>query len=174
MHIWRVKTVGNNMKFKAVIVIALIILISGCSHFRSSTVSSNAMGKTSTEGPNIVFYSFPDIPVPKELTLIREKSFIYETSSMKVGVLLLSGNVDTISLESYFKINMAKNGWRFINSYKYNDMILNFMKEDRSANIRITRDTFTTQAEIWVGPLEKGERGAPYIGTKANDNKRMD
>lgn len=162
------------MKIKTVIVISLVVIISGCSYFRSSTVSSNAIGKSSTEGSNVVFYSFPDIPVPKELTLIREKSFIYETSSIKVGVLLLSGNVDIISLESYFKINMAKNGWRFTNSYKYNDMIMNFLKEDRSANIRTTRETFTTQVEIWVGPLEKSERGTPYMGPKTNDSRRMD
>jgi hypothetical protein len=162
------------MKFKAAFIIVLVIMLSGCSYFRSSTVSSNAVGRSSTEGQNVVFYSFPDIPVPKELTLVREKSFIYETSSMKVGVLLLSGNVDIVSLENYFKINMVKNGWRFINSYKYNDTILNFMKEDRSANIRTTRETFTTQVEIWVGPLEKGERGTPYIGPKTNDSRRMD
>ena len=30
---------------------------------------------------------------------------------------------------------MVKNGWRFVNSYQYNDLILNFVKEDRSSNI---------------------------------------
>jgi hypothetical protein len=162
------------LKLKVVAVIILLCLVSGCSYFRGSTASTNAIGKTSTDGPNIVFYSFPDIPLPKELTLIREKSFIYETANMKVGVLLLTGNVDIVSFENYFKTNMVKNGWRFVNSYKYNDMILNFMKDDRSANIRTTRETFTTQVEIWVGPLEKGERGLNYSGPKTNDGRRLD
>jgi hypothetical protein len=53
---------------------------------------------------------------------------------------------------------MVKNGWRFVNSYQYKDLILNFVKEDKSSNIRATREAFTTQVEIWVGPLDKTDR----------------
>ena len=60
-----------------------------------------------------------------------------------------------VSLENYFKVNMVKNGWRFVNSYKYGTTILNFIKEDRASNIRATRETFTTQVEIWVGPVDR-------------------
>ena len=52
---------------------------------------------------------------------------------------------------------MAKNGWRFVNSYKYDNVILNFLKEDKASNIRITRDAFSTEVEIWVGPVDKGQ-----------------
>jgi hypothetical protein len=145
-------------------------LVSGCSMFRNNTDTASRTGQAK-DGLNGIFYSFPDIPVPKELSLIRDKSFIYEAPGMKVGVLLLSGNVDMESLETYFRASMAKNGWRFVNSYKYNDMILNFIKDDRASNIRITRETFTTQAEVWVGPVEKSERGAAAVGSRFNDSR---
>ena len=46
------------------------------------------------DAPNVVFYTFPDIPVPRELSFQREKSFVYETPTVKAGVLVLTGNVD--------------------------------------------------------------------------------
>jgi hypothetical protein len=144
----------------------LLLFLGGCTYFQKSAVTDQT-AKPKTETPNAIFYTFPDIPVPKELTFVREKSFIYETPSMKAGVLLLSGNVDIGSLETYFKTNMAKNGWRFVNSYKYNDVILNFVKEDKASNIRATRDAFTTQVEIWVGPIERS--GQQPMAPKGND-----
>lgn len=154
------------MKKGVMVLGAFLLLVAGCTYFQKpSSQDQAAMPKT--EVPNAVFYTFPDIPVPKELTLVREKSFIYETPTVKAGVLLLSGNVDVGSLENYFKTNMARNGWRFVNSYKYNDMILNFVKEDKASNIRATRDAFTTQVEIWVGPVDKAIQPQPE--RKGND-----
>jgi hypothetical protein len=155
---------------KVILVVMLFVIVSSCSMFRNNTDTANRTGQAK-DGSNAAFYSFPDIPLPRELSLIREKSFIYEAPGMKVGVLLLSGNVDMESLENYFRANMAKNGWRFVNSYKYNDMILNFVKEDRASNIRITRETFTTHVEVWVGPVEKSGRGTPTMGSRANDSR---
>ena len=65
---------------------------------------------------------------------------------------------------------MARNGWRFVNSYKYNDMILNFVKDDGASNMRITGETLTTQAEVWVGSVERGERGTTAVGSRFNDS----
>jgi hypothetical protein len=154
---------------KSMIVLAgLLLLLGGCAYFQKSGTTDQS-AKQRTEAPNVVFYTFPDIPVPKELTLVREKSFIYEAPSVKAGVLYLTGNVDVTSLEGYFKTNMVKNGWRFINSYKYNDVILNFLKEDKASTIRTTRDTFTTQVEIWVGPVDKS--GQPYSERRENGTR---
>ncbi len=150
------------MKKGMVVLAVFLLLAGGCAYFQKSAVQDKT-AKPREDAPNVVFYTFPDIPVPKELTLVRERSFIYETPTVKAGVLILTGNVEIGSLESYFKANMAKNGWRFVNSYKYNDVILNFIKEDKASNIRATRDAFTTQVEIWVGPIDKtGQQPAEH------------
>ncbi|MGA3173525.1 MAG: hypothetical protein ABSE25_03755 [Syntrophorhabdales bacterium] len=145
------------MKKGMAVLVAVLLFAWGCAAGQQAAPDQPAAAKETT--PNVVFYMFPDIPVPKELTLQRSKSFIYETPSLKAGVLVLSGNVDVGSLENYFRVNMAKNGWRLVNSYKFSDVILNFMKEDRASNIRTTRDAFTTQVEIWVGPVDRPVSG---------------
>jgi PBP1b-binding outer membrane lipoprotein LpoB len=147
------------MRKVIICLVALSFLATGCAGWNRMT-GQEEKPKPKTEGLNQAFYSFPDIPVPKELTLNRDKSFVYETQAFKAGVLVLSGKVEIESLENYFKVSMMKNGWRFINSYKYSDVIFNFMKDDKSANIRMNADTFNTHVEIWVGPIQQ-ERSIP-------------
>jgi len=156
------------MKKGVVVLIAMLVFMGGCATPRHAAVQGQEAAPQD-EASNTVFYTFPDIPVPKELIFQREKSFIFETPNVKAGVLILSGNVDIGSLENYFKISMVKNGWRFVNSYKYGTTILNFVKEDRACNIRATRETFTTQVEIWVGPVD---RAAPVPRTPKENGFR--
>jgi hypothetical protein len=140
---------------KVIIMLFVVSLVfSGCAIFKGSAKEETSQPKGAV--PNQVFYSFPDIPVPKELNFVREKSFIYETPMMKAGVLVLSGNVDLQSLENYFRVNMVKNGWKFVNSFKFKDISLNFVKEDKTCNIKMSREAFNADVEIWVGPSDKG------------------
>jgi len=141
------------MKKWAVLFLAVLVMATGCNTMKSWFGQDEPVSKTDT--PNVAYYSFPDVPIPKELELVRDKSFVYETQNLRTGLLVLSGNVDIDSLEQYFRTNMARNGWRFINSFKYNTIILNYLKEDRASHIRIARSTFSTTVEIWVGPLDR-------------------
>lgn len=155
------------------VVVALLVAVPGCSTFKQWTGQGETQ-KPKEESPNQAFYGFPDIPLPKEMNLSRDRTFIYEAPSIKAGVLVATGNVEMPSLENYFRIFMPKNGWRFVNSYKYGDTIMNFVKDDRSANVRISSTPlFTTQVEVWVGPLErqydKYDRGVDSYPPKRND-----
>jgi hypothetical protein len=71
----------------------VISMVSGCATFDRWS-GKEETPKPKGDLPNQSFYGFPDIPIPKELTYSTDKSFIYETQSMKVGVLVLTGNVD--------------------------------------------------------------------------------
>ncbi len=130
----------------------LLILLSSCTYFQKTKIGG--FQKEGKEGPglNQVFYNFPDIPIPKELELVSDKSFIYESPTIKAGVLLLRGNVDVESLQNYFKVNMSKNGWRFVNSFRFRDITMNYAKDDKICSIKISREGFTTDVEISVGP----------------------
>jgi hypothetical protein len=148
------------MKKCVALVLVVLLFSTGCATIKRWTgQEEQPVPNKATDAPNVTYYSFPDIPVPKELELSREKSFVYETSNLRAGVLVLTGNVDLNSLEQYFRTNMAKNGWRFINSFKYNTVILNYLKDDRASHIRISRETWKTLVEIWAGPLDK-----PMVG----------
>jgi hypothetical protein len=151
------------MKKLVILSCVMLLLCSGCSLFQRYNPSSPAQPKQ--EGPNQLFYGFPDVPAPSELSIIGDRSFVYETSTFKAGVLFLNGNVDLQSLENYFRINMPKNGWRYVNSFRYKDIILNYVKDDKICNIRLSRGTFSSDAEIWVGPAEKGSIQRPNEAT---------
>jgi PBP1b-binding outer membrane lipoprotein LpoB len=143
------------MKRLLAMVFVVALVVSGCATFDKWMGKEEEKPKPKFETPNQVFYTFPDIPIPKELNLIKDRTFIYETQNLKVGVLVLEGNLEMESLESYFKINMGKNGWKFVNSFKFRDVVLNFAKEDKTANIKMSRPGFSTEVEIWVGPSDK-------------------
>jgi hypothetical protein len=143
------------MKRWAVLFLAVLLLATGCSTWNKITGKEEESSVSKGEVSNVAYYSFPDIPIPKELDLVRDKSFVYETANLRTGVLVLKGNVDVNSLEQYFKTNMAKNGWVFMNGFKYATVILNYTKESRAAHIRISRENWSTWVEIWVGPLDK-------------------
>ncbi|MCX7857992.1 MAG: hypothetical protein N2513_08470 [Deltaproteobacteria bacterium] len=130
----------------------LCIVVSGCAYLEKTRLRDTQ--KEAKEGPglNQVFYNFPDIPIPKELELISDKTFIYESPALRAGVLVLRGNVDVESLQNYFKVNMSKNGWRFINSFRFKDITMNYAKDDRTCTIKISREGFSTDVEISVGP----------------------
>jgi hypothetical protein len=142
------------MKKIIILSCVMLLLCSGCTLFQKYNLGRSSEPKQ--EGPNQAFYGFPDVPIPQELTIVSDKSFVYETSVFKAGVLFFNGNVELQSLENYFKINMPKNGWKYVNSFRYRDSILNYVKDDKTCNIRMSKGTFSSDVEIWVGPAEKG------------------
>jgi hypothetical protein len=136
---------------KTVIVCCIgLLFISGCALMQRDVKEDSPQSKQNTV--NQTFYGFPDIPVPKELEFVRNRSFVYETPNLKAGVMVLSGNVDLQSLENYFKVNMIKNGWKFVNSFKFSDITLNFSKDDKTCSIKMSKPAFNAEVEIWVGP----------------------
>lgn len=152
--------------------ISLVCVGWGCAAFQKQETSDTpARPASQTQGFNQQFYGFPDVPIPKEVEIVNERSFVYETPSFKAGVIVFSGNVEPASLENYFKLNMAKNGWRYINSFRYKDTVLNYMKDDKMCNIKISRGAFRTELEVWVGPADKGSASQPGA---ANGKKQTD
>jgi hypothetical protein len=141
------------MKKIMILCFALSLACAGCAAFQKQ--SSEPASASKGQAFNQAFYGFPDVPVPKELDIVNERSFVYETPSFKAGVIVFTGNVDPSSIESYYKVNMAKNGWRYINSFRYKDIVMNYAKDDKTCNIKISRGAFQTELEIWVGPADK-------------------
>ncbi len=163
------------MKKCLVLLVLMCFAVSGCAFFNKSATKDEAP-QPKYEQLNQAYYGFPDVPVPKELKLVNEKTFVYETVNLRAGVLVLRGNVDIQSLENYFKVNMIKNGWKFVNSFKFKEVALNFMKEDRTCNIKMTKDSFDAEVEIWVGPSSSvapttvPEKGTQQKGTQQKGN----
>ncbi|UCG67439.1 MAG: hypothetical protein JSW12_10850 [Deltaproteobacteria bacterium] len=96
------------------------------------------------------YYDFKDVPVPKEMEIKRDKSFVFQTTEFTAGLLTFSGRVELDSLMSFFRIKLPEDGWHFLSSIKSPKTVMFFQKESRFCIITITSKTFTTDAEILV------------------------
>jgi hypothetical protein len=102
------------------------------------------------------YYDFEDVPVPAEMRLETERSFVFQTTEFAAGLLAFSGRVDLDSLIRFFRVKLPDDGWRFLSSIKSPKTILFFQKENRLCIITIISTAFTTDAEILVA---EGFRG---------------
>ena len=96
-----------------------------------------------------------DVRVPSELEYDADESMVYEAAKFKAGVLRFSKwRIDTQSVVNFFMLNMPKDKWTFVNSFKGKEAYLSFSKPEKTCIIRIT-ETWTgmTKVEIAVGPL---------------------
>ena len=102
------------------------------------------------------YYDFEDVPVPVEMELNTDRSFVFQTTEFAAGLLAFSGRVELDSLIGFFRIKLPDDGWRFLSSIKSPKTILFFQKDNRLCIITIISKAFTTDAEILVA---QGFRG---------------
>jgi len=145
-------TVGIGLQ-AAGLAAAILILISSCSVFsqKKETPSTPAPEKgTKAEAP--LYYDFGDVPVPQELKLQRDSSFIYNSGGFAAGVMVLKGRVEIRSVIDFFENNMARDNWRSVSSFKSARTLLLFQKQNRWCVININGQDYYTHVEIWVAP----------------------
>ena len=134
----------------------VFIFISGCAtqplSKKEIPLEEPQQLKTSEKTAISLYYDFEDVPVPKELKIKEEKSFVFQTTESITGLLSFSGNVESNSLISFFSNKMPEDGWRFLSSFKSPKNILFFQKENRFCIITIISKTFTTDLEILITP----------------------
>lgn len=148
---------------KAVMAMFLVVLVGvawmGC----STTAPELQQGQPVTgpppagtaEGAEVGRVYLDDVRVPSELEYDADESLVYETAKFKAGVLRFSKwRIDTQSVINFFLLNMPKDKWTFVNSFKGKEAYLSFSKPEKTCIIRITETwTGTTKVEIAVGPL---------------------
>ena len=140
-----------------------LLVIAGCAtktlSEKSTPIDDSQLteeGEEEGETAFSLYYDFKDVPVPKEMKVKREQSFVFQTTEFTAGVLAFSAKVEPDSLISYFLNKMPSDGWRFLSSFKSPRNILFFLKNNRFCIITITSKTFTTDLEILVTPSFQG------------------
>ena len=83
---------------------------------------------------------FSDLVIPGELSWDREKSMVVRTESFAGGVLHYAGRVDIASLADFFTNSMGKNGWKLAGSAKYKNILLAFVKPNKTCTIVLYED----------------------------------
>lgn len=59
---------------------------------------------------------FEDIPLPKGLTYVEERSTIIESPSVKAARLIYRGPIEISSLAAAVRTNLEANGWRSVSA----------------------------------------------------------
>ncbi len=139
----------------AVIMSAFLMLVSACAENKpkpTKPANSVSISKPSEEQKTTTYYDFNDIPVPTEMKLITNKSFLVEYANLKGGIMHFEGRVDALSLFNFFYVGLQKEGWNMVGYFKYGPYILLMEKPDRVCVVRIEDSGWNTKLEIWVTP----------------------
>jgi hypothetical protein len=130
-----------------VLALTSLAALSGCAEMglggRSDQGASPdpfASASAALENPPYRANEFPDVLIPSELSWDREKSMIVRTDSFAGGVLNYTGRVEIASLADYFTNNMGKNGWKLAGSAKYKNILLAFIKPNKTCTIVLYED----------------------------------
>lgn len=146
------------MRVVALVFLVLLFLVSACVQTIGSGAKSTPPEPTDrdqdalAQEPANFYYDFNDIPIPKEMRLVPNSSFMFETVDIKAGVIFFEGRVEPVPLFDFFINSMPKENWQLRSYFKYGRYIIVFEKPDKDCIISINRKTLTTQLEVWVTP----------------------
>lgn len=145
-----------------------ILILSSCAWNQQSAPSSpvaqqqsstSTSTDTSSEPPPAVstprplFYDFPDIPVPSEVKLLSNDSYVFQAGSLKTGLLTFRGRVDINSAINFFQMAMPRENWKAKGGFRYKRSVLIFEKPDKTCVINLYEKMFYTYMEIYVAPM---------------------
>lgn len=122
-----------------------------------------------------VYYDFEDIQIPGSLKLNRDDSFVYQSETIKTGILSFTGGKTTVDSLAFFEMNMPRDGWTMMSSFRYNKNILIYTKPGKICLVMINEPkgiNFVT-VQVWVAPLKPGAENVmksetPGLSTSAN------
>jgi hypothetical protein len=150
--------------------IGLVLMLTACSWLESSLSSASgtaaanqATAKKSAADPKKLpdQKEFGDVIIPREMDIDKDASFIYNRSGVNVGLLRLSGRLESKSLMRYFQNNMANEGWRMVSQFQAPQSLMIFEKENRMCLIAVEDSTFQTFVDVWVVPRNETIDYAP-------------
>ncbi|WP_291319655.1 hypothetical protein [Desulfonatronospira sp.] len=143
--------------WRTILVLLMIFILSGCWATREpephtfEPVSESDELKTRDTSAHR-YYDFEDIPIPREMSIARDGSILFESQGIKAGMLTYTGRVDSESLFNYFLTALPNEGWELLSYIKYGTQIQTFAKDDRLCIIRIIDGRIRTELQIWISP----------------------
>lgn len=151
-----------------VILTGSTILFCGCANLSAqnapgpvtadmSSTSSEQAETDSATGENQTpeaSYRFTDVPVPSRFKLDRDKSFIYEAGSFKVGMITYTGWSKLDALVDFYKKEMPNFEWEMISIFEHKDVTIVFSKEGYNCTVNISSSNLGgSRIRIQIGPI---------------------
>ena len=142
--------------------------LTGCSTLQHPSNSANGQ-RSSSAMPPYFPSGVTDVQIPAELELSRDDSMFINTSSYNGGILAFEGRVDVESVADFFLTTMQKNGWKMAGSIRYKNILMAFVKPNKSCIIKIfdTGLAFKTKVNVYyTEDMENKADASYYSGDK--------
>ena len=130
--------------------LCLLLLLSACSTLQSSGSNGEPGSSSSTAMPPFFPNGVKDMQIPAELELRRDDSMFINTASYNGGILSFEGRVEIESLADYFTTTMQKNGWKMAGSIRYKNVLLAFVKPNKSCIIKLLETNLTWKTQVYI------------------------
>jgi hypothetical protein len=108
---------------------------------------------------NVANFRFEDLPVPNNLLLQNEDSFVYETDNYRTGILRYRGSDNFKNIGNFYKAELPKYNWSLISSIEYKKVIqLIFQKPGWVTVLYIQQDGSSVNLTITIGPISNSSK----------------
>ena len=151
---------GKNLRFGIFILIFAFCFLNfyGCAGL-SKKQDSTPKNLGLLEPSSIL--KFSDVPVPTGFKLLPQKSYSFESSGVRVGVLRYQGKANPDQVVNFYKEQMPMYNWNLLNVIEYGDRLINFDRENETCNVALLPKGNTLTITVSLGPK-------PQIPKKAN------
>ncbi|MBW1709597.1 MAG: hypothetical protein JRG97_03290 [Deltaproteobacteria bacterium] len=160
------KTIARIWPFA--LICLMIFLVSGCQSSKGLkyTPKEGEVTQVPVQVSSGSYMDFEDIQIPSGLVLERKKSYLYQTGSVKTGVLSFKTSRSTVEVLDYFKENMPQDNWVPVSVFKFRKNIMLFNKANKNCLIIIEMsedDSSNVEVEIWVSPQGVAKKKSSFI-----------
>lgn len=140
----------NKIISQALLIFAFLLITAGCATpgYKESS-SSSEIEKSLAVASTL---RFDDVPVPSGFVQISNESFIFQSESLRAGVLKYSGKSNPNAVMLFYKEQMPLYNWQLINLIEYGKKQLNYEKPGQSCIITIEGTKSKSILMICVGP----------------------
>lgn len=129
------------------LLICSLLPLSGCADLNIS----NPFETKSSDGSEVYFDQFPDVPIPRDMSVDAKRSLIsVAQDGTKTGLITVEGRVDKPSLANAMILNMNRQGWNLRGAAIGSKTMHLYEKGERYAVIYYYEQTTTAAMEIWV------------------------
>ena len=154
------------------LLICALLPLSGCAELNIS----NPFETKASDGSEVYFDQFPDVPIPRDMSVDAKRSLIsVAQDGTKTGLITVEGRVDKPSLANAMILIMNRQGWNLRAAAIGSKTMHLYEKGDRYVVIYYYDQTTTAAMEIWamtrladgVLPTMGNGTGMPSSGTDA-------
>jgi len=150
----------NPLSLKIMYGLCIILVLSGCGMF-SSKRKSAILEPVRYEKQLSVAQTlrFEDVPVPDGFDIMRDRSFVFQDTSTRVGFLKYIGREDPNKIIAFYKTQMPLYNWNLLTVVEYGNISINFSKGNENCIITILPSSGKSIIDIMLSP--KGSTTTP-------------